>query len=207
MEKYAGIIAPTGAWETSLKWCQWLTGQVKDHGRKVLVMAPLGPGFPDEEDSDDEEKTNAPDYEAIDDKYLNQLYESIGLAIDSNLTVEAGEGGEALVVIGTGGTVESLLTLKWRDVADSEGLAVCATDNGGFAIEEYIRRQDYISEDNFWFINPLKLLIRSFKLRNLPVPEPSRVGYGRLVVLSIETGEERGNSLLTKFIKNLIKSL
>jgi hypothetical protein len=227
MEEYAGIIAPTGAWETSLPWCKWLTKQVKDHNRKVLVIAPLGPGDPEEENAENGEDGANSDYEAIDDGSLNQLYKEIGLVIDTNLSVEAGEGGESLIVIGeiddscydfeddlstrqtpyflkmsaVESSVKSFLTLKWKNVKDSEGLAVCATDNGGFAIEEYIRRQDYISEENFWYINPLKFLIQVFKLRNLPVPEPSRMGNSRLVALFIETDGKIGNSRFARFVK------
>ena len=221
MASYSGIIAPTGAWETSLKWCEWLTSQVRDHNRMVLVIAPLGPGDPSEEGQINDE------YETIDDTYLNDLYSAIGLSINSSLNIEAGEGGESLVSIrymdeglfnfeedlrkvptpyflkmsGTDDSVKSFLTLCWKGVADSDGLAVASTENGGFAIEEYIRRQDFVSEENYWYIDPVKFLISVFRLRNLPVPEPSRIGNSRIISVFVEEAvSESSSARYTQFL-------
>jgi len=221
MSKYAGIIAPTGAWETSLKWTSWLTKQVSLFKRKVLVIAPLGAGDPKEEEH------ISKDYETVDDEELNKLYSAIGLSIDTSLSVEAGEGGENLVIInsidksvfgfdedltkhktpyflkmtGTDSSIRSMLTLSWKDVSDSNGLAVCSTEGGGYAIEEYIRRQDFSTEENFWYIDPLKFLIRVFQLRNLPVPEVARIGNSRIVTVFVEKCNKDLNSRFIQLYK------
>ena len=209
MEPFHGILAPAGSWETSLLWARWLKGQM-EKGRKVLVMAPLGPGDPDED------KDDAP-YHILKDAELNLVYSTLGFALDSSLSLEEGEGGTNLVrwkhkaegwfgydkdlVQGdtpyylkwtpTTDDVESLLTLSWEGIDNTSSVVVGFTPRGGLAIEEYIKYADFKSDVTRWRVDPVRFLGKAFGVGDLPRPECNVICGNRTLLCHFGGGGSR----------------
>ena len=184
-----GIIAPTGSWETSKRWCLWLEQRMKE-GFPVLILAPLGPGDPEEDPPVEE-------YPIRPEKDLNRVYETLGLELDSSLYIEKGEGGAELIRwkhkepgwfgydkdLVQGDTpyylkwspviegVESLLTLAWEGIEGTDSVVVAFTPRGALAIEEYIKFTDFTEDETKWRINPVRFLAHAFQVEDLPRSE------------------------------------
>jgi len=201
MAGFHGILAPTGAWETSKVWADWLRKQVQG-GRKLLIMAPLGPGDPDEDEDDGP-------YPILPDDDLNQVYGAVGFKLDSTFALEEGEGGAALVrwqhkedgwfgydkdlVQGdtpfylkwspVGDDVRSLLTLCWEGIPGTDSVAVGFTGRGGLAIEEYIKFVDFTTDETRWRIDPVRFLGEAFGVGDLPRPEVNVICGNRTMLV------------------------
>ena len=209
MEPFHGILAPAGSWETSLVWAKWLKSQM-ENGRKVLIMAPLGPGDPDEDED------TAP-YHILNDEKLNLVYSTLGFTLDSTFAIEEGEGGVNLIrwkhkaqgwfgydkdlVQGdtpyylkwtpTTKDVESLLTLCWDGIDNTDSVAVGFTPRGGLAIEEYIKFADFKADVTRWRIDPVRFLGKAFRVGDLPRPECNVICGNRTLLCHFGGGGSR----------------
>lgn len=206
--RWAGILAPTGAFETSEPWCTWL-GLCVAEGVKVVVVAPLGPGDPEDETSgaaSDEE------YPQLPDAVLNRVYEPLGFKLTSELSVLGDEGGGAGLVhirsMAPGwfgyqaplteadcpwytrfealtSDVEPLLVLDWQGAPETASAVVALCPRGALAVEEYVKVVERESGEVRWRVDPVRFLERALGLEGWPRPETDLVAGRRVLLVHV----------------------
>lgn len=207
MQRYRGIVTVFG--ENSMSdpdsYLDWVIRQQKK-GIRLLIMQSLG-AFSDQ------------DGNPADPARVEKVFSGLGLEWRGNATtdrkrVRYGAKDETYLnferklplfppryvdVRAVDDEVEPWLTLKLKDVKDSESAVISVGPGGGFALGGFIRWQEPVTFLKQWYIDPFELIRKSMGMQGVPVMTPTTLNGLRIAFSHIDGDGFTGFSEVDKF--------
>jgi len=193
MKKYRAIITVFNSTQmkNGIAWLRWLKHQCEKE-KKLIVLGPLSG-----KDSSNQDEYN---------KLADAIYSHIGIQYKGMYSTHLGrlrfhykdpdhveferpypvfpQTYEQFLVLDP--KLKVWLSIKRKDIKNSESATIITGPNGGFARYEDMFWMDPVSYKKKWYLNPFKFFEESLEIKNTPRPDPTTLNGMRVAFSHID---------------------